>query len=160
MFPLLKLLLSCIVVSEEIAEMVVFIQKPSGTWWKQEPNLSASSLFIGYLWIWVGHWWNWSAQTEILWQGLACVWHCPMCLLFFWMLLFVLTALSAEKSGHARIQYKNTHNTNRNFFYKLWSSGKCIGRREVDYFLGSFNFNSVLGQKEEMQGNDSFSCTL
>lgn len=34
------------------------------------------------------------------------------------------------------------------------------GRREVDYFLGSFNFNSVLGQKEETQGNYSFSCTL
>lgn len=30
------------------------------------------------------------------------------------------------------------------------------GRRKVNYF----NFNLLLGPKEEMQGKDSFSCTL
>lgn len=34
------------------------------------------------------------------------------------------------------------------------------GRRKVNYFLGGFNFNLLLRQKEEMQGKDSFSCTL
>lgn len=72
----------------------------------------------------------------------------------------------AENSGRARIQYKNTHHTNRDFFSisfevlasVFWAAG--AGRRKVNYFLGGFNFNLLLGQKEEMQGKDSFSCTL
>lgn len=66
----------------------------------------------------------------------------------------------------ARIQHKNTQNTTENFFsvsFEVLASvlrAAGAGRRKANYFLGGFNLNSLLGQKEEMQGKNSFSCTL
>lgn len=65
-----------------------------------------------------------------------------------------------------RIQHKTTQNTNGNFFsisFEVLVSvfrAAGAGRRKVHYFLGGFNLDLLLGQKEEMQGKDSLSCTL
>lgn len=41
-------------------------------------------------------------------------------------LLFILTALPAEKGGHATVKYKDMYNMDTNFSYKAGSSGRRV----------------------------------